>query len=59
VTLYRSTREEKNLLKDLAEYTEFQTPIERKATAYVCQDYTCQAPTTDIQHMLKLLKGAV
>ena len=41
-------------LMKVAAYTE--TQVSRKgATAYVCKDYTCKAPTTDLQQMLKNL----
>lgn len=39
----------------LAAYTKMQVPIEGKATAYVCKNYECQLPTTEINAMLKLL----
>ena len=42
-------------IADLAEYTTEQLPIEGKATAYVCQNYECQLPTTEINEMLKML----
>jgi hypothetical protein len=42
-------------LAKLAEYTQYQKPIDDKATAYVCQNFTCAAPTTDIKKMLTLL----
>jgi uncharacterized protein len=46
---------EKPEITDLAKYTEEQLPIEGKATAYVCQDYECQLPTTETSEMLKML----
>ena len=42
-------------ITNLATYTKMQVPIEGKATAYVCQNYECQLPTTKINEMLKLL----
>ncbi|AKB29854.1 hypothetical protein MSSIT_3135 [Methanosarcina siciliae T4/M] len=42
-------------IADLAEYTKEQLPIEGKTTAYVCQNYECQLPTTETREMLKLL----
>jgi hypothetical protein len=56
VTLFRPVGNQKPSIAKLAEFTESQTPIDGKATAYVCKDYTCSAPTTDINKMLKLLK---
>ncbi|MCP3919519.1 MAG: thioredoxin domain-containing protein [bacterium] len=40
----------------LVPYTETQEAIDGKATAYVCQNFTCQAPTTDVATMLAALE---
>ncbi len=42
-------------ITNLATYTKEQTPIDGKATAYVCQNYECQLPTTEVSEMLKML----
>ena len=42
-------------ITNLATYTKMQVPIEGKATAYVCQNYECQLPTTEINEVLKML----
>jgi len=39
----------------LAEFTKNQSSIEGRATAYVCMNYNCKLPTTDIDKMLELL----
>jgi uncharacterized protein YyaL (SSP411 family) len=39
----------------LAEFTRNQSSIGGKATAYVCMNYNCKLPTTDINKMLELL----
>lgn len=39
----------------IAEFTKYQTSIDGKATAYVCADYKCKMPTTDVSKMLELL----
>ncbi len=44
-------------LYDLAPLLEEQVPLGGKATAYVCQDFQCSAPTTDPDTMLELLKA--
>ena len=40
----------------MAPYTEFMVPKDGKATAYVCTDFVCKLPTTDISQMLANLK---
>ena len=42
-------------IADLAFYTETQSSLDDKATAYVCRNYACELPTTDIDQMLQLL----
>jgi len=39
----------------LAEFTKNQLSIDGRATAYVCMNYNCKLPTTDIDKMLQLL----
>ena len=56
VTLFRPTEDAAPAITKLAKFAAFQTGIDGKATAYVCKDYACNAPTTDIGEMLKLLK---
>ena len=40
--------------RDIAPYTEDHRAIHGKATAYVCSNYQCKRPTTDISIMLSL-----
>ncbi len=40
----------------LAEFTRYQTSRDGKATAYVCLNYNCKLPTTEINKMLELLQ---
>jgi uncharacterized protein YyaL (SSP411 family) len=42
-------------IAQLAEFTRNQSSIGGKATAYVCLNYNCKLPTTDINKMLELL----
>jgi uncharacterized protein YyaL (SSP411 family) len=39
----------------LAEFTKYQTSRGGKATAYVCLNYNCKLPTTEVNKMLELL----
>jgi uncharacterized protein YyaL (SSP411 family) len=41
----------------LAPFTAAQTASGGRATAYVCQHYACQAPTTDPEQAVRLLQG--
>ncbi len=59
VVIFRPADEEKPEIVKLAKFTEFQKSIDGEATAYVCQNYACKAPTTDIKEMLKSLQGPV
>ncbi len=40
----------------MAPYTQFMVPKDGKATAYVCTDFVCKLPTTDISQMLANLQ---
>ena len=42
----------------LAAYTAAQTSRDGRATAYVCLDYACRLPTTDVDEMLASLRAA-
>jgi uncharacterized protein YyaL (SSP411 family) len=55
VVLFRSSAEESPEITDLAKFTKDMKRKEGKATAFVCRDYVCKAPTTDPYTMLQLL----
>ena len=42
-------------IKLIAPYTKQQKSIHNRATAYICINYDCKLPTTDIPTMLQLL----
>ncbi len=48
-------KESPEILK-LANFMKYQKGIDGRATAYVCLNYSCKSPTTDIEKMLKLLQ---
>jgi len=55
VVIFRSTE---NKVQEIDKMINFNLPSEKiteKATAYICKDYICMLPTTDIQKMLELL----
>ncbi|MFN3533611.1 MAG: thioredoxin domain-containing protein [Candidatus Brocadia sp.] len=54
VLLVNSTKDKS--LEEIAEFVKEQRPIEGKATAYVCENFTCKAPTNDINKIVQLLE---
>ena len=51
---------DKNGQNFLSNYLPFLTdmnPIDGKAAAYVCENYTCKLPTTDIEKMITMLES--
>jgi hypothetical protein len=55
VVLFRPMDQESPEITRIASYTDGQTSIDGKATAYICRDYNCELPTTDPGKMLELL----
>lgn len=54
-------KENQKDFENLAEFTKDMKMIGNKTTAYVCKDFVCSKPTTEIQEVLKMLanpKGA-
>lgn len=47
VVILKPLNGEREWIEKLAPFTEAQGVIDGKATVYVCQNYTCKAPTTD------------
>jgi hypothetical protein len=55
VIIFRSTDQDSNEIETIAPFTKNQLSVSNKATAYVCRDFSCGYPTTDISKMLELL----
>jgi uncharacterized protein len=55
VVLLKPVGEEAFEIIRLAPYTDACTALEGKATAYICSNYACQLPTTDVAEMLRQL----
>lgn len=56
VVLLRPTEQETPEIVKLAEFTKYHTALHGKATAYVCRNFACKAPTTSAERMLQLLQ---
>ncbi len=48
--------EETPQIARVAEYVKDYSSVDGKATAYVCVDFQCELPTTDVAEMLEMLK---
>jgi len=57
VVLLNPDEQDSPEMSQLAAFTRNQTSIEGKATAYVCLNYNCKSPTTDVNKMLELLSA--
>jgi uncharacterized protein YyaL (SSP411 family) len=44
-------------LKGIADFARAMSPVENRATAYVCQDFRCGLPVTDVNEMIATLEG--
>lgn len=55
VVVFRPADTPASPIAEFAPYTRTQKPLQGKATAYVCQNYICNKPTTDPQAMLTAL----
>jgi uncharacterized protein YyaL (SSP411 family) len=56
VVIFRPTEILKPNILDIVHYAKDLSVIDNKATAYVCQNYHCELPTTDERKMLELLR---
>jgi len=55
VMLLNPVGPERQRLVDLSPFVKNMVPIEKKATAYVCEQYACKAPITDAVQLEKIL----
>jgi len=56
VTLFRPTEIESPSIDQLAEYIKHQVSLDGKATAYVCVNFACNQPTTEVDKMWEFMK---
>ncbi len=50
VLLYRPDDADASLFKAIP-FLEAQTPVDQKSTVYICKNYTCDAPVTDLESL--------
>ncbi len=58
VILFRSSLEDSPEITKISTYTKDLSTIDDKATVFVCHNYLCEQPTTDIDEMIELLEEA-
>ncbi len=56
VVLFRPIGKEAQEVINLIGFMKYYTDTDGKATAYVCQNYNCKSPTTDVNKMMEMLK---
>ena len=54
VILHPTEQKDADIVR-IAAFTKNQLKVGGRATAYICQNYSCRQPTTDINKMLELL----
>ncbi len=57
IVLFRPAGPNTPPISRIAEFTQPQIALDGRATAYVCKNYVCNAPTADARVMLDLLTG--
>jgi uncharacterized protein YyaL (SSP411 family) len=55
VILLCSPEDESSDIVNMAPFTKELKPVKDMATAYVCTDFACHRPTTDMTEVLRLL----
>ena len=59
VILLRPAEEDTPTIDDLAEFVKHHVSIDNKATAYVCINNSCKAPTIEVNKMLESIEGSI
>jgi hypothetical protein len=57
IILFKDMSNKNSVLSTLAPWTESQTTIDGKATAYICENFSCKLPTTDLSITMDLIKN--
>jgi uncharacterized protein YyaL (SSP411 family) len=57
VLLLHPDGEDGKAIEQIAPFVKDQGKVDGKATAYICENYACKLPTTDIEHMIALIES--
>ena len=55
VILFKDVEDKLQSLSSIAKWTSSHEMIDKKTTYYICEDFSCKLPTTDIEQALKLI----
>ena len=55
VILFKDTDDKMNQLSPIANWTIEHRPINNKTTFYVCEDFACKIPTTDLEQAIQFI----
>ncbi|MBT3253230.1 MAG: thioredoxin domain-containing protein [Candidatus Marinimicrobia bacterium] len=58
LTLYRPNQDF-DLIEDISGFLSYQKAIDGGLTVYICEDYACQYPATDLQSLEKILQETI
>ncbi|HDR15385.1 MAG TPA: thioredoxin domain-containing protein [Desulfobacteraceae bacterium] len=57
VALFRSTDGDSSAIDEVSEFVKNRVAMDGRATAYVCMNYACREPLTDVQEFLAFLES--
>jgi uncharacterized protein YyaL (SSP411 family) len=55
VVIYKNLKNKNSKISEMASFTNDMSSIDGKPTAYICKNFQCELPTTDIDKMLGML----
>ena len=55
VIIFKDVSNKKSILNSIAPWTESQTTLDGKTTAYICENFACKLPTNNLSTTLKLI----
>ena len=57
VLILRPEGESREAIEQLVPFIKEQSSIDGKATAYVCENYACKLPTTNVEEMISQIES--
>jgi uncharacterized protein YyaL (SSP411 family) len=56
VSLFKDSTADADDISEIAPFTEQHAALNNQATAYVCRNFACETPTSDLKQMIRILK---